>query len=328
MLPLFSSKRIISLYFGGGTPSQVDPSHIEDFFDFMDSLKLNYAPDVEISFEANPEDLNKEYLERLKNLPINRLSIGVQSLHDESLKILDRQHDSKKAMASIENAFQSGFKNISIDLMYDLPGQTLTSWKQTLSLVKLLPITHLSLYNLTIEPQTVFFKKRKELTPLIPPDHLSLQLLETARETFEQLGLSRYEISAFAKEGYYSKHNTGYWLGREFLGFGPAAFSFLNGKRFKNISSLPGYIQKTDQKISTVDFEETLSPEASLRERLAIRLRLLEGACLTDFPCLDNDLLEEFDKLCSEGFVTMTPSTLTLTKKGTLFYDTVASCII
>lgn len=327
-LPLLEGRTIYSLYFGGGTPSQISPELYAKFFEEVFNSSLNFHKDLEVTFEANPEDLTQDYLQRLKKLPINRLSIGIQSLHDETLKILDRQHDAKRAKQALEWAYASGFSNISIDLMYDLPHQTIASWEFTLSELKNLPITHLSLYNLTIEPQTVFYKKRKQLEPFLPDETKSLHLLNTAVTTLESLGLKRYEISAFAKNNLYSKHNVGYWLGREFHGYGPSAFGYFQKKRLRNVCHLKNYLDAMDKKLSTQDFEEELEPEASLRELLAIRLRLLEGVNLSDFPSFSADLQKTLSKLKQDGLISSDENTLYLTPKGFLFYDSVAEEIV
>lgn len=327
-LPLLKNRIIYSIYFGGGTPSQVKIEHLVDFLNTIFSSKIEMHPNIEISFEANPEDLSYEYLKELKQTPINRLSIGVQALDDASLKILDRQHDAKRAIESIETAYNLGFENISIDLMYDLPSQTKQSWNETLRKAKNLPITHLSLYNLTIEPQTVFYKKRKEITPTLPSEPLSVYFLKKGIETFTSMGLKRYEISAFAKEGFQSKHNTGYWVGREFLGYGCAAFSYFEKKRFKNISDISKYISHQKDGLSSIDFEEQLEKEAAVRELLAIRIRLKEGANLSAFANLSNKLLEDIEQLKEKGLLSQKENILKLTPKGILFYDTVASALI
>lgn len=327
-LPLLQGRVIYSIYFGGGTPSQVDLSLIEELFQVIFNSGLVFHPEMEISFEANPEDLSFEYLKRLKNTPINRLSIGVQALDDVSLKILDRQHSAKQAETAIHSAHAAGFNNISIDLMYDLPHQTRQLWQTTLERVTTLPLSHLSLYNLTIEPQTVFYKKRLELTPALPPETLSVYFLNKGIETFEDMGLNRYEISAFAQPGLHSRHNTGYWLGREFLGYGCAAFSYFDTKRFKNVSDINKYIRACELNQSTLDFEEQLEKDASLRELLAIRLRLKEGAKLTTLPSLPSNLQQDIDSLIQDNYLEREGAILKLTTRGMLFYDTVASTLI
>jgi oxygen-independent coproporphyrinogen III oxidase len=327
-LPLLQGRVIYSIYFGGGTPSQLDPTLFSPLFEAIFNSSLIFHPNLEVTFEANPEDLSLTYLKTLKQLPVNRLSMGVQSFHDDTLKVLDRQHNAKTALDAIHFAHDVGFSNISIDLMYDLPHQTIASWSSTLKTLKNLPITHLSLYNLTIEPQTVFYKKRKILEPFIPDESKSLHLLNTAVETFEELGLSRYEISAFAKPGLHSKHNTGYWLGREFLGLGPSAFSYFQKKRFRNICDLNKYISYSHEEKTTTDFEEKLEEEASIRELLAIHLRLKEGVDLSYFPSFSKELVKEISKLQEDGLLQKEQNNLSLTTKGFLFYDTVAEALI
>lgn len=327
-LPLLQGRVIYSIYFGGGTPSQLDPTLFSPLFEAIFNSSLIFHPNLEVTFEANPEDLSLTYLKTLKQLPVNRLSMGVQSFHDDTLKVLDRQHNAKTALDAIHFAHDVGFSNISIDLMYDLPHQTIASWSSTLKTLKNLPITHLSLYNLTIEPQTVFYKKRKILEPFIPDESKSLHLLNTAVETFEESGLSRYEISAFAKPGLHSKHNTGYWLGREFLGLGPSAFSYFQKKRFRNICDLNKYISYSHEEKTTTDFEEKLEEEASIRELLAIRLRLKEGVDLSYFPSFSKELVKEISKLQEDGLLQKEQNNLSLTTKGFLFYDTVAEALI
>jgi oxygen-independent coproporphyrinogen III oxidase len=327
-IPLLKDKVIYSVYLGGGTPSQLSPELLKRLLDVILSSRLKFHPFLEITLEANPEDLSFDYLKALRQLPINRLSMGVQSFHPSTLKLLERQHDDQKALIAIETAASLGFPNISIDLMYDLPEQTLDSWNYTLSKLHPLPITHLSLYNLTLEPQTLFYKKRKQLQTLIPDETLSLTLLNTANEHLEAMGLIRYEISAFARPGMHSKHNTGYWIGREFLGLGPSAFSYMNKKRFSNASDLKHYTSQIHQNKSAVDFEEELEEKSSLREHLVLALRLKEGALLSRFPPFDLDLAQDISSLKEEGFLQETEETLILTPQGVLFYDTVAATLV
>ncbi|MBM3192196.1 MAG: radical SAM family heme chaperone HemW, partial [Chlamydiae bacterium] len=327
-LPLLQGKVVYSIYFGGGTPSQVSPWVLEKLFKEIFASSLTFHPSLEVTFEANPEDLTASYLQHLKSLPINRLSIGVQSLHDETLKILERQHDAARATQSLEMAFHLGFSNISIDLMYDLPHQTPSSWEYTLNALEGLPITHLSLYNLTIEPHTSFYKRKKKLEPFLPDEDKSLYLLQQALEAFASLGLERYEVSAFAKEGFYSRHNVGYWLGREFHGYGPSAFSYYQGRRFRSVEHLHKYSQAIRLGLSAKDFEEKLEEEASLRELLAIRLRLLEGVNLKAFPLFSQDLSQTLINLKKDKFLKEEDGKLFLSSKGLLFYDSVATEII
>jgi len=327
-MPLLKGRTIYSLYFGGGTPSQLPASYVARLLDGILSAPVKLHPQLEITFEANPEDLSENYLKELKNTPINRLSMGVQSLHNPSLHLLGRGHNASRAVDAIFLADSLGFDNISIDLMYDIPHQTLSSWEHTLQSLKRLPISHLSLYNLTFEPHTVFYKQKHKLLQSVPSDQESVQLLQHGIDSLASLGLDRYEISAFAKPGKHSKHNTGYWLGREFLGFGPSAFSYCKKRRFRNHAHLKKYTDCIEQELEALDFTEQLDEEASLRELLIVRLRLAEGVDLNLFPPLPKRLLQEVKTLQQQGLLKQKERTLYLTQQGMLFYDTVAETLV
>lgn len=314
---------IPSIYFGGGTPSLLSLHFFEEIFSWFQDLLL--TEHCEITIEANPEELSLSLLKKLKALGANRLSIGVQSLDDSSLEILGRAHSAEKAKRALFDAQKAGFENVSIDLMLDLPHQTKASWQRTLNALPSLPITHLSLYNLTIEPNTAFHKKKEVLQKSIPKDDDSLELLEMALASLDMMGLCRYEISAFAKRGYQSKHNLGYWTYRPFLGFGPSAFSYWNATRFSNVKHLLRYRDRLKNQKSAIDFEETLPYLDHLHERLVIGLRLVEGVFVDHLP---DQTKKTLFNLQEQGFVIYDGSHWKLTKTGFLFYDTVATELI
>ena len=332
---VIENKQLVSIYFGGGTPALFGPQSICSILDWVrDSIP--YQPgEVEITLEANPENINFELMRAYREIGVNRVSIGIQSLDDELLKKLGRGHTAQKALDSILCTHKAGIHNISVDLMYDLPNQTLETWQTTLDQIRTLPITHLSLYNLVIEPHTVFFKYRKNLLKEIPDDECSLKMYELAVHCLEDSGLHQYEISAFAHPSFFSRHNTGYWKGRSFIGFGPSAFSYWEGKRFRNVAHLNRYCQALEEGLSPIDFEEELSSPAKNRELLTIQLRLIEGVDLISFQQkhgpLEDKTVSTLQKLRQEGFIQHKdnkPAHLSLTKKGILFYDTVASEIV
>ncbi len=309
---------VASVYFGGGTPSLLGPDAIGKILSWIKPV-----PGTEITLEANPQEITPELIKSFASVGINRLSIGVQSLDNTLLKTLGRLHSAEKAIAAIEAA-AAYIPNISIDLMYDIPGQTLESWQATLAALGTLPVTHLSLYNLTFEPKTLYFRQQKKLLPLLPSPETSFAMLQTAVSHLEKIGLARYEISAFARPGFRSNHNVGYWTARPFLGFGPAAFSYRDGKRWRNIENLKKYHTLLLNGSSPIDFEEKLSPEAHLHELLAVRFRLLEGVDMRDFPV--SPLL--YSKLQDRGFVHIDGNRASLTEKGLNFYDSVAEEIV
>jgi oxygen-independent coproporphyrinogen III oxidase len=315
--PLIQGENIVSVYFGGGTPSLLGPVKIAEILSWI-------TCDGEVTLEVNPDDVTFEKMQAFKAAGINRVSLGLQSLDNPLLKTLGRLHTAQKATEAVRLTSEAGIKNITVDLMYEIPGQTLKTWQQTLDELQDLPITHLSLYNLTFEPGAVFYKKQKELSPLLPSPEDSLAMLSAACTTLQNMGLGRYEISAFAKPGYQSIHNTGYWTGRPFLGLGPSAFSFWEGARFRNVCHLKKWHDLLSQNTLPRDFDEKLTPLASLHERLAIRLRMFDGAPRSEYPAPPSLL----QKLEAKGWITLSPTTICLTDQGRLFYDSVAEEII
>ena len=325
-LPWMAGKEISSIYFGGGTPTLFAPDGIREILSFVNASKLKLAKDIEITIEANPEEASISLFQSLIALGVNRLSIGVQSLDDRSLNLLERTHSAKKAKESIWEAYKAGFQNISIDLMYDLPSQTETSWNYTLDQINELPIQHVSLYNLTIEPHTLFYKRQASLKQ--PDPVISLQLLHAAIAALEKMGFKRYEISAFAKGAFQSKHNRGYWTGKPFLGFGPSAFSYWEGSRFQNIANLQRYARNLKNKESPIGFSENLPFPKNWQELLAVRLRLLEETNLDNYPNIPDESMHALDFWAKEGCLARQGNMIRLTERGTLFYDAIASDIV
>lgn len=317
-------KTIKSIYFGGGTPSLLSPDHLHEILSW-----IPHNPHIEITLEANPENLTQELLREFFQAGINRLSMGVQSFDDTLLHTLGRTHDSKTPLKALEWSIAAGVTNLSIDLMYDLPGQTLKGWENTLKIAAQLPITHLSLYNLTIEPHTVFFKHRQTLQKQIPSPEISLEMYQLVQST---LPLIQYEISAFAKEGYYSVHNTGYWTGRPFLGFGPSAYSFWEQKRFCNVAHMGKYQKALHAGNDPVDVIDDIPQEERRKELLAVEIRLCRGVDLGTFQgrygLLTQETFETLQKLKQIGWIEQRGSTYRLTSQGVLFYDSVAEDLI
>ena len=320
--PLLKGREVLSIYFGGGTPSLLTPEQIKMILSWVRNSDLTVSADVEITLEANPESVTLQQIEGFASAGINRVSLGVQSLVDESLEVLGRGHNSSVAINAISTIQRAGIKNLTIDLMYELPKQTIDSWKKTLDQLEKLNIQHLSLYNLTFEPHTAYYKNRKTLQKTLPTEPQGRKMLEMAIADLEKIGLKRYEISAFAKPGFESRHNSGYWTGRPFLGFGPSAFSYWDGARFSNVANL----QKYEEKAATnaTDFYEKLAEPHSTIEKLAVELRLLRGANLTNYPPLPPKTLAKITTLIASGSLTKTGSTLSLTSEGTFFYDAIA----
>ncbi len=315
--PFLENRELISLYFGGGTPSLLDPSTLA-------SIIAKYSTAKEITLEINPERITLEKLRAFKEAGINRASFGVQSFDKDLLKVLGREHSAKDAICAVEMCQQAGIDNISIDLMYDLPHQTLDSWKYSLDQAIKLPITHLSLYNLTIEPHTSYFKNEARLRPYQPSEEDSAAMYLLAQEVFSSNGFEQYEISAFARDGRISLHNTGYWQARDFIGLGPSAFSDYQKERWRNVAHLERYCKALFSGQSPIDMREKLSLERRFREELVIALRLLKGVDIQ----LDDLLAKSVAKLEAQKLLTYQNSHLQLTARGVLFYDEVAAELI
>ncbi len=330
-LPFLTGRKILTIYFGGGTPSLFGPDRIRSI---LEKIAKTHPLDskVEITLEVNPENAQPQLMQAYAQAGINRVSLGIQTLDKDLLLQLGRLHSPNKALQAVYDTHAAGINNISIDLMYDLPRQNLNHWEKTLKQIQPLPLSHLSLYNLTIEPHTLFFKKEAELRPLLPDQDVSLAMYSTAVELLDRYGLPQYEISAFAKPGFHSVHNTGYWTGRQFLGFGPSAFSYWDEKRFRNIAHLGKYCTALKDHRFPVDFEEKLEPAAIRKELLVIQLRLCSGVSMTEFEqrhgALNQETVHTLEHLKKEGFIANQANVWTLTKKGILFYDTVASDLI
>jgi oxygen-independent coproporphyrinogen-3 oxidase len=329
--PQTEGLQLASLYFGGGTPALVSPALIAGWIEMLRGSQALSA-DCEITIEANPEDLSPELIEQFVAAGINRLSLGVQSLQDSELRQLGRSHSAEQAILLVEQAVQAGLGNISIDLMFETPGQTLESWSQTLEQASKLPISHLSLYNLTIEPHTAFDRRRKQIEPMLPNEEQGSAMLQLALDRLAAAGMQRYELSAFCRDGKWSRHNTGYWLGRPFLGLGPAAWSFWNRRRFRNIPRLHRYAALVSEGASATDEAEELSSEALQREMLAVQLRLCKGIDLEAFQRewgeLDADLQRVLLHLRQIELLEERDGRLLLSTRGQLLHDSVASELV
>ena len=237
-----TNEAISTIYFGGGTPSILDVNEINSIIKRI-YKEFNVESEAEITIEANPDDLNKEKIINLSLTEINRLSIGVQSFIDKELKIMNRAHDSKKALNSIETS-KKYFNNISIDLMYGVPESTLESWTHNLDTVSQFDINHISSYALTLEPKTALESFVRKLIVDMPEEGLVYDQYNLINKKLEPLGFINYEVCSFAKENFFSKNNSAYWLRKKYIGIGPSAHSFDGKSRSWNISNNKKYIDQ------------------------------------------------------------------------------------
>lgn len=291
-----SEKTLQSLYFGGGTPSLLSIYELEEIFNEIQKY-YSFSENIEITMEANPDDLNKEFLLGLKSLGINRLSIGTQSFYDEDLKLMNRAHNSTEAETSIKLAQDVGFKNISIDLIYGSPISDFSIWQKNLQKTVDLQIQHISAYALTIEPKTALenWISKKKISP--PNESLQNEEFYFMSDFLKENGFEHYEISNFSKPEFYSKHNTSYWQSKPYVGIGPSAHSFDgNKKRSWNIANNAIYIKEISEgKLPSES--ETLSETDALNEFLMTGLRTSFGVNLELLDSkFSNDIIEELTK--------------------------------
>jgi oxygen-independent coproporphyrinogen-3 oxidase len=317
-----------SVYFGGGTPSVLSRGEINEIVDEL-SRYFSIDKDAEITLEANPDDLTKEKLKELSHTPVNRLSIGIQSFRDEDLKFLNRIHDSPAAIRSVKDAQNAGFKNITIDLIYGIQTLTNEQWKKNIQTAFSLEVPHISCYSLTVEPKTAlaaFIKKGKAhpVDPQKSAEQFEILMSEMAKNNF-----IHYEISNFCKEGFYSKHNSSYWKGVNYLGLGPSAHSYNGKSRQWNVSSNSAYSNSIQKNIQP--FEKEILTESQLyNEYILTSLRTIWGTHLDvirkRFPLsYFSHFLKESEKFLTQKLLKKEGEKILLTDKGKLFADKIAS---
>lgn len=323
-----NNKEINSIYFGGGTPSIL---HKREIKSLINTLQNNFKIDsnAEITLECNPDDLNKKKLHDLKEIGVNRLSIGIQSFNDIDLKFMNRSHTSEQAISCIQIAKESGFDNITIDLIYGIPNQSSKNWEENLAQMLTLDIQHFSAYSLTVESKTKLkhLIDKKIIKPL--DDKVTIQHFNTLLDIASKNNFIHYEISNFGKEGYFSKHNTAYWENKHYLGIGPSAHSFNGTSRQWNVSSNKQYIDKVNK--DELYFElENLSVTQQYNEYIFTALRTIWGIKLSYIKSqFGEQALKKFKKQVikwqNKGQINQKEGTYTLTKNGKLFADAIAS---
>lgn len=318
---------IQTLYLGGGTPSLLSENDLHTLFEHLHT-HFNIAPDAEISLEANPDDLQGDSLRAFQQVGINRLSIGVQSFEQNQLYLLNRSHDSKTAYHSIVEAQTVGFENISIDLIYGIPSQDHRIWEQDLEKAMELQVPHISAYCLTVEPHTVFGNWQKKGKFSLPPDDFVVHQFHLLLDTLEQNGFEHYEISNFARDHLYSRHNLNYWKKGSYLGLGPSAHSYNQLSRQFNVAHNPKYIQSLKE--GKVPYErEILSNLDQINEYLMTSLRTQWGCNFDHIQKMYNlDLKKHFHPILEiyqqKGYIFWQDATVFLTRTGKLFADRIA----
>lgn len=324
----FDRWSITTLYFGGGTPSLLERNELERIFNRLYN-HFTFAPDVEITLEANPDDLTTEKLHMLKELSVNRLSIGIQSFSDADLRYMNRSHNAQQARAVLQRAFDVGFHNITADLIYGIPTLDDDQWEQNVMQLITMGVPHISAYSLTVEKKTaleVFIRKGKAA----PVDE------EQAARQFEMLcylasmhGYEHYEISNFGKPGFFSRHNISYWSGVPYLGLGPSAHSFVPGKRQWNIANTCEYIDSLAS--GTIPYDhEILDKQQQFNEYVMTALRTMWGV---DKAFVEkrfgghylSRMMRSAAKYLKSGMLQETLSHLKVSQKGKFFADGIAA---
>lgn len=316
----FQNETVKTIYFGGGTPSLLTENELGKI---LAAIFENYPVEetAEITLEANPDDLiSSEYLSSLRKLKINRLSIGIQSFDDEKLKFLNRRHTAGQAIQAVNNAHEVGFNNISIDLIYAIPGQTLQQWEKELNIAFSLPIQHLSTYELTYEKQTLLGKQKQKrlITPV--DEEISIKMYETLLKEAKKHGFERYEISNFSLPGFYSRHNSAYWKQKNYIGVGPSAHSYNSTSRQWNVSSVEKYIKAIEHQEKYFE-KEKLTLNQQYNEYLMVSLRTAEGLDLNKLEEkfgteLKDECLKSLKIFMNNKMVTQDNEKLCLTTKG------------
>ncbi len=318
------SEPIQTIYFGGGTPSLLSVQELEEIINRIIKY-FNVEKNNEITVEANPDDLTKEYLNGIKEVGVNRLSIGIQSFNNNDLLRMKRKHSVRQAIRSVRYAQEQGFKNISIDLIYGLPDLSLQKWEENIEQALNLNVQHISAYHLTIEPKTLFYKYYRNNSFVPPSEDESLDQLKKLIEKTEQKGFLHYEISNFAKDGFLSLHNTNYWMGVKYLGLGPSAHSYNLTSRQWNIQNLRGYIDEIFK--GKIPFEEeNLSPNEKFNDYLITSLRTMWGINTKKIEHehginFKTHFEEKSDNFLKANFLSKSGNNYKLTKKGMFISD-------
>ncbi len=327
-------RELISIYFGGGTPSLMEPKYVSEIIETVKE-KFKVAENSEITLETNPGTVSLEKLKSFRDAGISRISIGIQSFDNNDLQFLTRIHNSDTAKQTVFEAVEAGYENISIDLIFNLPGQTKKKWIKNLEQAIKLPIKHISAYSLILERGTILNKMVIDGKVKIADEDYDAELYETTIDFLTTNGFYQYEVSNFAKPGFECIHNNAYWHYTDYFGFGTSAHSFIDGKRWWNFSSLKMYIDKVDQSGNSVAGSETINSEKALNEYVMLELRssgLKIKMFENRFGSKSRDWLKKnyhyFQLLKNQDFVNLDDETIKLTLKGYAVCDEILSEVL
>ena len=309
-----------TLYFGGGTPALLSSEQLESL---ISAVRENFclADDAEITLEANPNTLTHEKLRGMYDSGINRLSIGVQSMCEDELKILGRTHSPERAEKAVLDAYEAGFRNISCDLMLAIPKQTPESLRYSIERLTALPIQHVSAYILKVEDGTPF--DCEEIASVLPDEDETAELYLQMVKTLEQKGFMQYEVSNFAQKGFESRHNCRYWKCYDYLGIGPASHSCYGGKRFAVPRDIGSFISSETQPFTVTD-----DSPCEFEEYAMLRLRLAEGLLLSDVEAHRSAIEKKIPMLVKAGYVKYDGERVYLTPEGFLVSNSVIETLV
>lgn len=321
---------LLTVFFGGGTPSLLSVAQIEALLDAFEE-EFGFADKMEITLEANPETVSRRYLKLLYRLGINRISFGAQAFQDHHLKAMGRIHSVRDIEFAVNTAAEVGFKNINVDLMYGLPRQTMAEWQDSLKAATRLPITHISTYGLKLSDSTLWGRWLKEGRLILPEDDLNADMQLFAMDYLDKAGFPRYEIANFAKIGYPCRHNTAYWLRKDYLGLGLNASSLTEGRiRYRNEADMALYREKVLKEVFPTAEKELLTETEIREEEMFLPLRTIWGLDVNGFSQKwGSEIFEQkkgqMVKLFDLGLLTVEEGQLKLTDKGVLLNNEVLS---
>jgi oxygen-independent coproporphyrinogen III oxidase len=318
------NEEINTIYFGGGTPTTLLQDELKDL---LKTMHQNYsiASNAEVTIEANPDDLSQAFLSVLKEIGFNRLSMGIQSFAESDLKLMNRRHGVMQAIQSVKWAKRAGFSNISIDLIYGLPNQTLEEWERNIRIAVELDVQHISAYNLTYHEGTVFYDQLKKGVLKELPDELSVQQFELMIRILKEAGFEHYEISNFCRNGLYSKHNSSYWKSKKYLGIGPSAHSYDLVSRRWNVSSIAKYLQGLNKGESYFE-TEILTLQDRYNDFIITGLRTIWGISPEIIQSeFGSGFFDHFQKICDHylksDHIQVSSGQVSLTQKGLFISD-------
>ena len=324
-IKLYRGEELSTIYFGGGTPSQLTFLQLSQIFETIHH-NFSLMSDAEITMEANPDDVTQEFIVELARLGVNRVSLGIQTFNDEHLKFLNRRHSAQEAIQAVERIDSVGIKNISVDLIYGLPNETLEEWREDVRQALSLPITHLSSYCLMIEEGTVLFKLWEKGQVKEVEEEMELSMFQTLIEMTEREGFEHYEISNFARAGFHSQHNSRYWQGLPYIGCGPGAHGFDGHTRRSNNADLRAYIAEPGLPPYSV---ENLTEEERFEELVFTRMRMMQGLNLQEVPSdKRQQLLLRAKPFIDKGNLECVNNHLRLTRSGIFISDYIFSNLI